>query len=112
MYNVNLLEPAKELIDSLDTKMKAKTLRTIDLLEEFGPFLKEPHSKKLKSHDIYELRVKFASDILRLFYFFSGNELYVITSGFIKKQNKTNKNEIAKAICIKRTYMEEQHEIV
>jgi hypothetical protein len=28
--------------------MKAKVLKTIDLLKEFGPYLRAPHSKKLK----------------------------------------------------------------
>ena len=72
--------------------------------------LKEPHSKKLKGYDIYELRVKLASDIVRLFYFYDDEQLYVITSGFVKKQNKTSKREIERAIRTKKEYEEEHHE--
>ena len=41
-------EPAKEFILSLDKKMQAKVLRTVALLREEGPFLREPYSKFLK----------------------------------------------------------------
>ena len=34
--------PVKEFLDALDPKMKAKTLRTIDLLEQNGPRLRCP----------------------------------------------------------------------
>lgn len=40
-------EPAKEFILSLDKKMQAKVLRTVALLREEGPFLREPYSKAL-----------------------------------------------------------------
>ena len=81
--------------------MQAKIQRTINLLEEFGYTLPEPHSKKLKSVDhIYELRVKVGSDICRLFYFHWKNKIYIITSGYIKKANKTDKQQIQKAINI------------
>jgi hypothetical protein len=42
MFNVEYYEvregicPVREFIDSLDVKAKAKMVRTIDLLEEFG----------------------------------------------------------------------------
>jgi hypothetical protein len=38
-YEVIVLEPAGELIAQLPTKLRAKALRTIDLLADFGPFL-------------------------------------------------------------------------
>ncbi len=107
MYNIKLLQDAKDFIDTLDVKMKTKVLRTITLLAKFGAFLKEPHSKKLKGYDLYELRVKLGSNIVRLFYFHDNNKIYVITSGFIKKANKTDKKIIQKAIDLKKQYEEE-----
>jgi len=56
MYRVILLEPAKNFIDTVNPKMQVKILRTIDLLTKFGPFLKEPHSKKLTGYNIHALR--------------------------------------------------------
>ena len=49
--------PVQELLDSLEPKLLAKTLRTIDLLEMNGPILREPYSKQLKD-GIFELRTK------------------------------------------------------
>ena len=46
-----------ELLDSLEPKLLAKTLRTIDLLEMNGPLLREPYSKLLEN-GIFELRTK------------------------------------------------------
>ncbi len=60
-YKIEILDTAYEFISSLETKFRAKTYRTIGLLKEFGPFLKEPHSK---------------------------SSIYIITSGFIKKDDK------------------------
>ena len=43
MYTIELLPEVKTFIRHLDLKMKAKVFKTIELLEEFGPFLREPH---------------------------------------------------------------------
>ncbi len=110
-YQVIILEPAFEFISSLDNKLKAKTFRTIDLLKEFGHFIKEPHSKSLKGNKgLLELRVKFGSNICRLFYFYHKDKIYVITSGYIKKQNKTSQKEINIANSIMNTFLEENNE--
>ena len=42
-------EPAKEFILSLDLKMRAKVLRTVALLRDAGPSLREPYSKPQKT---------------------------------------------------------------
>jgi hypothetical protein len=49
--------PVQEFLDSLNPKLLAKTLRTIDLLEHNGPQLREPYSKMLED-GIFELRTK------------------------------------------------------
>ena len=98
-YELELLEDAVEFILSLPAKMQAKIQRSIELLKEFGYALPEPHSKKIKGvEDLYELRVKFGSDICRLFYFYWKDKLYIITSGYSKKARKTDKNQINKAV--------------
>ena len=54
--------------------------------------------------------LKLGNNILRLFYFHHKSLLYVITSGFIKKDDKTDKNQITKAMEIMKTYLEQNHE--
>ena len=58
-------EPAREFLDGLDRKMRAKMYREIDLLVMNGPELREPHSKCLND-GIFELRAKQGSDISRI----------------------------------------------
>lgn len=86
-------EPAKEFILSLDTKMRAKVLRTVLLLGDSGPALREPYSKPLDD-GIFEIRTKFGSDITRVLYFFVVGKKVILTNGFIKKSQKTPRAEI------------------
>ncbi len=80
--------PVQEFIDSLDSKMKAKVLRTIDLLEANGPMLREPFSSPM-GDGIFELRTILGSNITRVFYFFVIGKKAVLTNGIIKKSQKT-----------------------
>ena len=61
--------PVEEFLDSLDIKMRYKIVSYIELLETYGADLKPPYSKHLED-GIFELRVKFASNITRTLYFF------------------------------------------
>lgn len=83
--------PVQELLDSLEPKLLAKTLRTIDLLEINGPALREPYSKPLE-HGIFELRTKQGSDITRVLYFFIVGKKAVLTNGFVKKNSENTEN--------------------
>ena len=104
-WHVVLLEPAVTFLTSIEVKMRAKAFRSIELLKQFGPDLPMPHSKKLKGPDLYELRVRFSSNICRLFYFFEGNEVYVVTSGYTKKTDRTDQREIERALRLKSEYL-------
>jgi phage-related protein len=101
-FTVRLLAPAYDFIESLPEKMQNKVYRSIDLLREFGHRLPEPYCKKIKgTHDLKELRVKLATDICRLFYFHHKGKVYVVTSGYVKKKDKTDKEEIERALRLR-----------
>ena len=85
------VSPVKKFLDEIENKaLKAKTLRTIKLLEDNGPLLREPYSKLIED-GIYELRVKQSSDIVRILYFFYVGRTAILTNGFVKKSQKTPK---------------------
>ncbi len=86
-------EPAKDFILSLDEKMRAKMLRTIELLGTNGTALRMPYSEHIVD-GIFEVRAKVGSDISRVLYFFVIGKKIVLTNGFIKKTQKTPKKEI------------------
>ncbi|MHB8063000.1 MAG: type II toxin-antitoxin system RelE/ParE family toxin [Ruminiclostridium sp.] len=90
-------------LDSLSIKMRTKALSEINLLKEFGTQLREPYSKLLKD-GIFELRIKFAGDITRIFYFFYVGNKIILTNGFLKKSQKTPPGEIEKALKFKADY--------
>lgn len=97
-------KPAKEFLDSLNIKMKAKMARTIKLLEDNGTVLREPYSKELRN-GIFELRAKVGSDISRVLYFFFYRGKAILTNGFIKKTDKTPASEIEKAEKYRNEYI-------
>lgn len=88
--------PFVEFLNSVSPKMRAKILRDVDLLEQFGNRLREPYSKHLDD-GIFELRTKLATDITRTLYFFFEGDRIIITHGFVKKQMKTPQQEIERA---------------
>ena len=98
--------PVQNFLYSLEPKLRAKAFRDIELLRIIGNELKEPYVKPIKgkkNKGLYELRIKFSSDIARIFYFTYCNNKYVLLHGFIKKTMKTPDNEINRA----RKYMED-----
>ena len=97
-------EPAKDFILSLDKKMRAKMLRTISLLADNGPDLREPCSKPL-GDCIFELRAKVGSDISRVLYFFIVGRRVIPTNGFIKKTQKTPSAELERAKRYRANYL-------
>lgn len=97
-------EPAKDFILSLDTKMRAKMFRTVELLQKNGNRLREPESKPIED-GIMELRAKVGSDISRVLYFFVVGHKVVLTNGFIKKTQKTPRSEIERAKQYRADYL-------
>jgi phage-related protein len=96
-------KPVEEFLDSLPAKMRIKAIDSLDLLEEYGNQLRLPYSKAL-SDGLFELRIKFSSDITRIFYFFYIGNKIVVTNGFVKKTQKTPQTELAKAQKYKQDY--------
>jgi len=92
--------PVLEFLNALPDKLRAKAFRDIELLEICGNNLKEPHTKALKGKNnkgLYELRIKFSSDTVRIFYFMYIDNKYILLHGFVKKAMKIPETELAKA---------------
>lgn len=107
-FEVKILPPANDFICGLSEKMRAKVHRGVDLLKVFGYRLCEPHSKTLENTEgLKELRIRVATDICRLFYFHYKDKVYVATSGYIKKTDKTDEQEIQRAQRIRNQFLQE-----
>lgn len=102
MWNVIFYEkengttPVQKFLDKLPVKHHAKALRDIDVLQKYGTALTEPHVKHIDGK-LWELRIKSASNISRIFYFVPIGKTIVLLHGFIKKKQKTPSKEIKTA---------------
>lgn len=89
--------PVKDFLLSLSPKLRAKAFSDIELLQKYGNELREPYVKAVRGREnkgLYELRIKFATDIARIFYFTYYNNQFVLLHGFIKKTMKTPSREL------------------
>ncbi|MCD7827685.1 MAG: type II toxin-antitoxin system RelE/ParE family toxin [Clostridiales bacterium] len=99
--------PVLDFLLSLNPKMRAKAFSEIELLQKHGINLREPYAKPIKGEKykgLYELRIKFSSDISRIFYFTYINNTFVLLHGFTKKTDKLPSKELDRAIRYKEDY--------
>ena len=89
-------EPVAKFLKSLPAKHQAKAFKIIGLLEEFGRDIKMPYALHFEN-ELWELRIKQASDISRIFYFAEVDHSFVLLHGFVKKSQKTPRKESDKA---------------
>ena len=82
---------------SLPEGVLADYLRISDLLEEFGPALRMPHSRAM-GDGLFELRPKGREGIGRVFYCFLIGKKVMIVHSFVKKTQETPKRELRVAI--------------
>lgn len=97
--------PVEDFLDSVNPKMRAKIFGLLGILQEKGNMLREPYSKHLDD-GIFELRCKFGSDITRVLYFFYYEGRIILTNGFVKKTQKTPKEEIQLAKDRRKNFIE------
>ena len=100
--------PARDFIDSLDEAAAAKVDAFIQRLRIFGTRMHGKFVEKLTEH-IFELRVKHFDRIFRVLFFYQPGRLIVITSGFLKKSQKTPPAEIARAEELRRLWLQHRN---
>jgi len=99
--------PVQEFIESLPAKHGAKVYWEIGLLETYGTGLKEPYVKPIRGErykGLWELRIQFAGDISRVFYFTAAADTFILLHGFVKKTAKTPRKELETTLARKADY--------
>ena len=86
--------PVQDFIYQHSAKVKAKILRYINLLQDFGLSLGQPYIEKLTGSDVWELKIRHSSNYYRILYFASSGRRFVLLHAFLKKTAKTPKNEL------------------
>lgn len=83
-----------DFIDSLAPKVRSKVDTGLALLEEFGPNVGFPFTKKLFT-DLWELRIRSQLEIRFLYTVYDSK--IILIHGFIKKSQKTPLKELKTA---------------
>ena len=89
-------EPALEYIRAQVKTHKAKIGFALECLTELGHMARRPLVDYLGS-DLYELRVPVEGHQHRLLYFFYERTVVVVTSAFLKNEDKVPPEELARA---------------
>jgi len=103
--------PVKDFIDSLPGKVAQKVTWVLKLLEDLDIIPSSYFKKLIGSEEIWECRIQFGSNAYRIFCFFAVNSVVVLTHGFIKKSQKTPKNEIKRAEAYRKNFLERRGKI-
>lgn len=85
--------PVEEYLDALQIRDRARVLREIELLEEYGPFLRMPHARHLHGK-LWELRIDTRPSSYRVLYAAVVERKFVLLHIFAKKSEKTPASEI------------------
>jgi len=90
------IKPAKNFIDNFEIKTKAKMLARLEYLEKHWHEIGRPLVDKIDAH-LYELRVRFAHNNVRILYAYMFKDYIVLLHGMQKKTDKIPINDRLKA---------------
>jgi len=100
--------PVKDFLDSLSGKIARKVTWVLNLLEDLD-IVPSTYFKKLSgTKEIWECRVRYGPDSYRIFCFFTGNSVVVLTHGFLKKTRKVPASEIKCAEAYREDFIRRQ----
>lgn len=85
-------QQVKEFIRSFEDKTKGKILARIEFLVEHWHELRRPYVDKI-DRDLYELRVDFAWNSVRIIYAYMFRDYIILLHGFRKKSDKISESD-------------------
>lgn len=92
-YSEGERQPVKEFIDAQLPKVKAKILRNLLLLSEFGPDIGYPLISNLE-RNLWELRTVYQGNQYRILFAMVSGKILLLTHGFQKKTQKISKRDL------------------
>lgn len=85
--------PVEKFLDTVPQKARAKILRDLNLLEEFGLQLGSPYVRHL-TDKLWELRIRTRGKAYRIIYFAYTGQRFILLHAFLKKTKKTPRAEL------------------
>lgn len=93
-----------DFYQSLDAKVKTKIQYVLELIKQVERVPVKFLAPMSGYEGLYEVRVEYQSNIYRVFCCFDQGRLVVLFNGFQKKTQKTPKEELEKAMRLKKEY--------
>jgi phage-related protein len=88
--------PVRDFINEMPMKARAKIFHTLELVEEYGLLVGEPHIKYLEK-DLWEIRISALEGIYRFLFTEKQNRVILLIHAFQKKSQKTPVKELRTA---------------
>mgnify|MGYP000100162741 FL=1 len=86
--------PVEDFLDSLSGKEAQKVAWVLQLIEELDIITTQYFKKLIDTNAIWEVKIKFGSNIFRILGFLASNNMIVLNHAFQKKTQKTPKSAI------------------
>ena len=90
-------------------KVQDKIYKVIEIIETYERVPSNYLKAITGTKGLYEARIKLGTNIWRVFCFFDKGKLVILLNGFIKKTQKTPKNEIEKAVNLMNSYYTDEN---
>lgn len=98
-------KPVEEFLAGLDAAVRAKIVRTLELLRT-QQIMPAKFWKKLRGSDLWEVRVEYAGNIYRVLATFAKNNRVVLLHAFQKKSQKTPRQDMEIALRRQKRYFQ------
>ncbi len=102
--------PVRDFLDSLPGKAAQKATWVLNLVEDLDVVPSTYFKKLVSTEEIWECRIQLGSNAYRIFCFFDGHSVVVLTHGLIKKTRKTPQGEIERAEAYRMDYFQRKVE--
>jgi len=102
--------PVQQFLDSLPGRVAQKVTWVLNLVEDLDIVPSTYFKKLVSTEGIWECRIQLGSNTYRIFCFFDGNSIVVMTNGLTKKTQKTPQREIDRAEAYRRDYLQRRTE--
>jgi phage-related protein len=98
----------QDFLESLPIKVQNKIFKIIEAVE-IHQRVPQQYLKSISgSRGLFEVRIQLGSDIWRVFCFFENERLVILLNGFVKKTQKTPKEEIKLAMDLMKRYYDDK----
>ena len=98
-------KPVEEFLAALDAAVRAKIVRTLELLRT-QQIVPAKFWKKLSGSDLWEVRVEYAGNIYRVLAAFAKNNRVILLHAFQKKSQKTPRQDMQIALQRQKRYFQ------